>query len=57
MHAILNYKYTAKKTTGQRTYIYGQGDQRVKTKLACSSQGHTKYSNAERYASVNVCMF
>ena len=29
-YEILNYKYSAKKTTGQWTYIYGQGDQRVK---------------------------
>ena len=28
-YAILNYKYSAKKTTGQWTYIYGQDDQRV----------------------------
>ena len=28
-YAILKYKYSAKKTTGQWTYIYGQGDQRV----------------------------
>ena len=29
-YAILNYKCSAKKTTGQWTYTYGQGDQRVK---------------------------
>ena len=28
-YTILNYKCSARKTTGQWTYIYGQGDQRV----------------------------
>ena len=28
-YAILNYKYSAKKTTGQWMYIFVQGDQRV----------------------------
>ena len=44
-YAILKCKYSAKKTTGQWTYIYGQGDQRVK--IYCVTFYHKNKNNSQ----------